>query len=285
MRLFLHLILTVNYEPTRWRGVEVPRGARIASQRKLCKELKMSRQSIRTAIQHLTGTGEITVETQDGEYSVYCVSNFEQYQKINPQTNQPINLPSNPPKKSAIGYTSIESEDAEEESNQHINPQINPEINQPSTNLYTNNKRNKEYKEDKEEYARAREEREESADWMDAVNSYNAICLSLQSVNYFPPNRISAIQNARPTVELFGGWDKLFGMVEASDFLSGRSGKWSGCNFDWIIRPDNLARIMEGVYRNKDEPNDTPPASYDIDEIERHMWNDPIVYRKKGGVS
>lgn len=45
---------------------------------------------------------------------------------------------------------------------------------------------------------------------------------------------------------------ELFERAEASDFLSGRSGKWIGCNFDWLIVYNNAIKVLEGAYDNKD---------------------------------
>jgi len=42
-----------------------------------------------------------------------------------------------------------------------------------------------------------------------------------------------------------------FQKAESSDFLSGRTGKWSGCSFDWIISFNNFVKLLEGNYDNK----------------------------------
>jgi hypothetical protein len=48
-------------------------------------------------------------------------------------------------------------------------------------------------------------------------------------------------------------WADLCKRIEDSDFLSGRSGKWSGCSLDWILKPENWAKLMEGHYDNRDK--------------------------------
>lgn len=45
-------------------------------------------------------------------------------------------------------------------------------------------------------------------------------------------------------------WTEAIAKVEASDFLSGRSGKWTGCGIDWLLKPANLAKVLEGNYDN-----------------------------------
>lgn len=50
-------------------------------------------------------------------------------------------------------------------------------------------------------------------------------------------------------------WRKLFGVVAASDFLSGRAGKFCA-SLEWIIRPENLLKIREGNYANRRAPGE-----------------------------
>lgn len=51
-------------------------------------------------------------------------------------------------------------------------------------------------------------------------------------------------------------WSTIFEEIEASDFLTGRSGKWQNCNFDWIIKNNtNYAKVLEGTYTNKKAVN------------------------------
>jgi hypothetical protein len=46
-------------------------------------------------------------------------------------------------------------------------------------------------------------------------------------------------------------FEQAFKQAEESDFLSGRSGRWTGCNFDWLITYNNMVKVLEGSYRNK----------------------------------
>lgn len=45
--------------------------------------------------------------------------------------------------------------------------------------------------------------------------------------------------------------EKVFQQVQSSDFLTGRSGGWTGCGFDWVVKPANWLKIIEGNYQNK----------------------------------
>lgn len=60
--------------------------------------------------------------------------------------------------------------------------------------------------------------------------------------------------------------------VGDSDFLTGRNGKWQGCTLDWLLRPDTVQKVQEGMYDNSTKP---VSASYDIrtlEEIDRMEW-------------
>ena len=55
---------------------------------------------------------------------------------------------------------------------------------------------------------------------------------------------IRALNDARKT-------NVIFQAAQNSDFLSGRSGKWNGCSFDWLINKTNALKVLEGQYQNK----------------------------------
>jgi hypothetical protein len=59
-RVFFHLLLTVNYEDIKWHGEVIKRGQRVVSYEKLAKELRISVRSVRTSLNHLKSTGEVT---------------------------------------------------------------------------------------------------------------------------------------------------------------------------------------------------------------------------------
>jgi hypothetical protein len=53
--------------------------------------------------------------------------------------------------------------------------------------------------------------------------------------------------------EAIGFFDLFFEHVASSDFLSGRSGKWTGCDLGWLMKADNFAKVVQGNYDNKTE--------------------------------
>lgn len=86
----------------------------------------------------------------------------------------------------------------------------------------------------------------------DVVELYNIICVSLPKVTKITDARRKSIQ-ARLKENDPQDFRKVFEKAEASDFLSGRSGKWQMCTFDWIVgSPSHWQRIVEGVYDNRE---------------------------------
>lgn len=90
-------------------------------------------------------------------------------------------------------------------------------------------------------------------DYPSVMEKFNRICTTLPRVKQLTDNRRRAIRSAWKIVEPVGGWEKLFRIVDTSDFLSGRNGAWNGCGFDWILKPSNLTKIIEGNYANKEK--------------------------------
>lgn len=88
-RLFYHLILTVNYEPKKWRGIPIFAGQIITSHENLAKQCCLSVQQIRTAINKLKSTGEITSKSTNN-YTLITITNWEKYQDDNKQDNNQI---------------------------------------------------------------------------------------------------------------------------------------------------------------------------------------------------
>lgn len=78
-RVFIHMILKANWKDAKFQGVEVPRGSFVSSYSTIASETCLSLRSVRTAITHLTLTGEVTVK-RHAKFSVFTVKNYCLYQ-------------------------------------------------------------------------------------------------------------------------------------------------------------------------------------------------------------
>lgn len=79
VHLFLHILLNANHDDNKWRGIEVLRGQLITGINSLSESTGISTQSIRTCLNRLKSTSEITIKSTN-KYSVITVCNYDSYQ-------------------------------------------------------------------------------------------------------------------------------------------------------------------------------------------------------------
>jgi len=88
-RLFFHLLLTANWQEKQWQGIIIKPGQLVTSRANLAKQLKMSEQSIRTALEHLRTTSYITSQTGP-KYTIITINNYEDIIRPNQEINQQV---------------------------------------------------------------------------------------------------------------------------------------------------------------------------------------------------
>ena len=97
--------------------------------------------------------------------------------------------------------------------------------------------------------------------YMSVLQSFNSICKTLPQIRALSDTRKTHIKTF---IEIIGKYDlsidDYFNMVEASEFLTGRDGKWLNCSFDWLIKKSNAIKVCEGNY-NREKP-DTSTVRY-----------------------
>lgn len=77
--VFLHLLLTANFKDTSWRDRILKKGQVVIGTQKVADELGFSRQQVRTALNKLKSTNEITIEATN-KFSIITIVNWEDYQ-------------------------------------------------------------------------------------------------------------------------------------------------------------------------------------------------------------
>lgn len=86
----------------------------------------------------------------------------------------------------------------------------------------------------------------------DIVAIYHEVLPELRAVKVWNSTREKRLRarwredKARQTLDW---WRKYFESVRASDFLMGRKADWSA-DFDWLICPTNMAKVLEGRYHD-----------------------------------
>ncbi len=89
VHLFLHFLLTATKRNCEWRGVAVKKGQLITGRKELCKQTGMSEQSIRTCVQKLIETNEISVISTNS-FSIITITKYDLYQSDKILINQPL---------------------------------------------------------------------------------------------------------------------------------------------------------------------------------------------------
>lgn len=80
--LFVHLLLSANFKPLRWRGIEIPRGSLVTSLDALATETGLTVRSVRTALKRLETTKEITNHSTNN-YRIITLCKYDEYQAEN----------------------------------------------------------------------------------------------------------------------------------------------------------------------------------------------------------
>lgn len=210
--LYLHLLLTAAWEDTRFMNREIKRGQCCVTLKELAASNHQSIQQVRTALSHLVLTNEITVEPTT-KYSIITLTQYDMYSQFN-----------KPPNTRTAGEQ------------QEIQHEIPTKSNKPTII---------------EEKKKIRKEEDNALRRLldSVVSEYNSICTSFAAVSgELTYQQAQLIRQAEK--ELHGvTFRDYFTRAENSDFLAGRTGKFKA-SFEWLIRPENIAKVLTGKYDN-----------------------------------
>lgn len=82
--------MSANHEPKKWRGQEIGRGQILTGRKQLSSTTGISEQSVRTCLERLKETKEITIKSTN-QNSIITVCNYDSYQQKEATTNQQTN--------------------------------------------------------------------------------------------------------------------------------------------------------------------------------------------------
>lgn len=94
-------------------------------------------------------------------------------------------------------------------------------------------------------------------------SEYNAICKSLPKCTALSDKRKKAVK-AR-WLEFGERVYEAFRLAEESDFLKASDGSWTGANFDWLMKPSNMLKVLEGNYANRAQNGRQKARDYNPD--------------------
>lgn len=238
-RLFVHMLLRANWKDGNFRGEEIKRGSFVSSLSKLSDETNLSVREVRTAINHLEKTGEVTIN-RHSKYSVFTVNNYCAYQQSDTQADKQVTGNRQASDKQA---TTIE-EGKKERRKEYIDTDVS--IMQHSVSAI-----------------------------IDAWNQLEPYGIKMiYRINQGSKRYTSLTEliNQFGEEKVIDGIDK----VKASEFLQGKTDARFSLNFDWFIRPDNFEKVLEGKYAEKFRKqtrnnNNFERRRYDMDDLESKL--------------
>ena len=81
VHLLLHMVLKANHAEKKWRGIIIERGQFISGRKALSRETGITQRSIRTCIDKLKTTSELTTKTTS-RFTLFTLVNWDKYQLI-----------------------------------------------------------------------------------------------------------------------------------------------------------------------------------------------------------
>lgn len=126
-------------------------------------------------------------------------------------------------------------------------------------NIY-NISSNEDIVETSEKTSEVPDRKSERLSYDEIMKDFHATCPDLpgiRALNDARKTKIRSLVKELDKLKIFPGVEPekklhvIFQAAQNSDFLSGRSGKWNGCSFDWLINKTNALKVLEGQYQNK----------------------------------
>lgn len=88
--VFIHLLLTAEFEPRVWRGVLIERGQALTTVAELSAILKLTPQQTKRALKNNQNSKQITIKTTN-KNSLITIVNYDTYQGVNSENNKQNN--------------------------------------------------------------------------------------------------------------------------------------------------------------------------------------------------
>lgn len=248
--VFLHLLFTANWCEREWRGIAIKPGQLITGRKRLAEELGLSERAVRTALEKLSKTGEISLATTN-RWTLVTIEKWSQYQLGDDGSDQQATNKMKRKRPTSDQQTANKRTTETVEISTTTGGRLTERDQQTANKPPTNDQQTATTKEDKNIY---KDSISTNVDISQKANDFaiawNSICLDLPKVKTMTDARRKKI-HAR--MEDFSEADIIEAMtkIQESDFLSGREGGWKA-NFDWLfLNSTNMAKVLEGNYENK----------------------------------
>lgn len=221
-RLFMHLLFKANNRDKEWHGTIIKRGQLVTSLANLSAETGLSYQQVRSCLDKLNKTGEINKQTTN-KFTIITVCKYGKYQQSSAGEQQ----------------TNNKQTTSKQQSNN----------NQITTTIEYKSKRDIDISStDVEDAATSRVE----IDFVAVKEFFNRTMenASIPKIRAKIDGRRKEMLIAR--VREYG-IDMVYEVITkaaASSFLNGGGNRGFVADFEWLMRPNNFPKVLEGNYDN-----------------------------------
>ena len=87
LKLWIYLLVNANYKDGSYKGIEIKRGQLVTGRKKLAERLGMSERQIRSQLEHLQTTNEVTIKATN-KYSIITIVKYDFYQSGGDENDQ-----------------------------------------------------------------------------------------------------------------------------------------------------------------------------------------------------
>lgn len=223
LAVWVHLLMAAAYkEGEILVGRQVVRlkpGQLVFGRHKFSEKTGVSENIVRSALKVLESLQQITIKSES-KFSVITITKWAHYQTEEPTDNQ--QRTSNAP----ATHHNKEIQEEQEEDQKLMSP------------------------DETDDGAKA-----DRVPLQEILDLYHQKLPSLPKVRIFDEARKKAIRGrwkSHPKCASLEFWSGFFDLIGRSDFLMGRtSNPWTACCFDWIFKPANFKKIVEGNYNRE----------------------------------
>ncbi len=219
--LFRHLILCANYTASNWQGITVSRGQLVSSRQKLAYETGLTEKVVRRCLKVLEKTGEIQLQ-HTNKYTLITICKYSEYQSDESAVGQQraINGP---------------AEGRQESINKKRKKSKNVESSLCSDSMSAPKPTNP----------------NEGIDYGTIMAFFNQEMAgkSIPPIKMMTRKR-QGMLNARVKEHGKGAVKVVIKNAADSSWLNGGGGKFVA-NFDWLFRPANFIKVLEGNYNRE----------------------------------
>lgn len=236
LSVYIRLLIGAVWRETEYQNTTLQRGQIATTLPKIAKENGITERQARTILDRLKATGRVSVKTTS-KFSIITLNNYD------------------------CAFENVSQSDRQMSGERQTACQSNVRPTLFNTDIQNTEEQN------------TRTSGAVSNVLETAVREYNQICKSLE-----PLTGELSYHQGRLVVEAFKelhgvSFAEYFRRVEASDYLTGRTSRGYKTNFNWLIRPENVAKVLSGKYDRNFESGTvtTSPAKKDYDEP---LWDD-----------